>query len=417
CVGQRRGGEVVGVGAKEAGFVANAPPRLGEDAFVGGAGGERLEQHLGGLGFQGEEDGGAGPFVGLHASRPVVGDPGPTVGGDGEADDAGLVGFAGFDGVDGRDAGGRGAADGGGAVPVEPVAGEQATARRGGLPEVEGGPDALADILPDAGEVLRGAATGRRHCFPGGSSEGVRDARGGDGGDVHHPPRRPASLLILGQHVPGEVVLVPTGLDDDHGGAGGEAGLRDGVVPVEDLASFDDAVGFGHALEGVVDDEDVCGAAGQGTADADGVEAAAVPGELPCPGGGIVVGELPCPGGGIFVGEGQAQAVDERGAGQRVLCAAWIATKTGEILPQSVDDYQQTISGLIIPRIGEVTLVEATPGRIATFLDGLPESQRVRARTILSQAFALALSHDAVATNPVRPLPKKRTTAPDVVVL
>ena len=99
------------------------------------------------------------------------------------------------------------------------------------------------------------------------------------------------------------------------------------------------------------------------------------------------------------------------------LCAAWIATKTGEILPQSVDDYQQTISSLIIPRIGEVTLVEATPGRIATFLDGLPESQRVRARTILSQAFALALSHDAVATNPVRPLPKSRTTAPDVVVL
>lgn len=99
------------------------------------------------------------------------------------------------------------------------------------------------------------------------------------------------------------------------------------------------------------------------------------------------------------------------------LCAAWIATKTGKILPQSVDDYQQTISSLIIPRIGEVTLVEATPGRIATFLDGLPESQRVRTRTILSQAFALALSHDAVATNPVRPLPKKRTTAPDVVVL
>lgn len=99
------------------------------------------------------------------------------------------------------------------------------------------------------------------------------------------------------------------------------------------------------------------------------------------------------------------------------LCATWIATKAGEILPQSIDDYEQTISSLIGPRIGEVTLIEATPGRIAKFLDGLPESQRVRARTILSQAFALALSHDAVAANPVRPLPKKRAPEPDVVVL
>lgn len=99
------------------------------------------------------------------------------------------------------------------------------------------------------------------------------------------------------------------------------------------------------------------------------------------------------------------------------LCATWIATKTGEILPQSIDDYEQTITGLIRPRIGEVTLIEATPGRIAKFLDGLPSSQGVRARTILSQAFALALAHDAVPANPVRPLPKKRAPAPDVVVL
>lgn len=99
------------------------------------------------------------------------------------------------------------------------------------------------------------------------------------------------------------------------------------------------------------------------------------------------------------------------------LCATWIATKAGEIAPQSIDLYRQAIDSLIVPRIGEVTLIEATPGRTAIFLDGVPDGQRGRCRTILSQAFALALSHDAVAANPVAPLPKKRTPSPDVVVL
>lgn len=99
------------------------------------------------------------------------------------------------------------------------------------------------------------------------------------------------------------------------------------------------------------------------------------------------------------------------------LCTTWLDKKTGDILPQSIDLYRHTIDGLIGPRIGEVTLIEATPGRVATFLDGVPDGQRNRCRTILSQAFALALSHDAVAMNPVAPLPKKKDTAPDVVVL
>lgn len=99
------------------------------------------------------------------------------------------------------------------------------------------------------------------------------------------------------------------------------------------------------------------------------------------------------------------------------LCETWITKKAGDILPQSIDLYRQAITGLIGPRIGEITLIEATPGRIATFLDGTPDGQRGRCRTILSQAFALALSHDAVAANPVAPLPKKRAPAPAVVAL
>lgn len=99
------------------------------------------------------------------------------------------------------------------------------------------------------------------------------------------------------------------------------------------------------------------------------------------------------------------------------LCATWMGKKTDDILPQSADLYRQAIDALIGPRIGEVTIIEATPGRIATFLDGVPDGQRGRCRTILSQAFALALAHDAAPTNPVAPLPKKRAPAPDVVVL
>lgn len=100
------------------------------------------------------------------------------------------------------------------------------------------------------------------------------------------------------------------------------------------------------------------------------------------------------------------------------LCAAWMEQKQKEdIAPQSLGDYQATISGHISQQLGDVTLREATPGRLATFLGSLTPGVRHRARTILVQAFRLARSHDAVPDNPVEGLPVPTQRPPEVKAL
>lgn len=101
------------------------------------------------------------------------------------------------------------------------------------------------------------------------------------------------------------------------------------------------------------------------------------------------------------------------------LCKQWIDGKLAndEVRPQTVDDYRRSLDRDIRPRIGEVTLAEASSGRISRFLDGLTPGSRKRARTILAQSFALALSHDAVTSNPVKSLPQQRSRQNEVRVL
>lgn len=98
------------------------------------------------------------------------------------------------------------------------------------------------------------------------------------------------------------------------------------------------------------------------------------------------------------------------------LCPYWL-TRKEKLRPQSKDDYFQTITGSITPQIGDITLEEITPGRIARFLESVPAGVRPRARTILAQAFALAVSHDAIADNPVTKLPRETSEPGEIQVL
>ncbi|AJE32559.1 integrase family protein [Corynebacterium humireducens NBRC 106098 = DSM 45392] len=98
------------------------------------------------------------------------------------------------------------------------------------------------------------------------------------------------------------------------------------------------------------------------------------------------------------------------------LCTYWLDRKD-RLRPQSKDDYRQTITGTITPAIGSITVAETTPGRIARFLETVSPGVRARARSILSQAFALAISHDAIPDNPVTKLPKGKLVPRNIVVL
>lgn len=97
------------------------------------------------------------------------------------------------------------------------------------------------------------------------------------------------------------------------------------------------------------------------------------------------------------------------------LLQRWLADKT-DVLPQTIDDYRQTITHDLTPQLGAITLEELTPGLIAAHLNTLPKGTYTRARSILTQALALALSHDAIPANPVTGLPRPRKTAPTVVI-
>lgn len=84
----------------------------------------------------------------------------------------------------------------------------------------------------------------------------------------------------------------------------------------------------------------------------------------------------------------------------------WLDRK--DVLPQTKDDYRQTINHHIAPQLGQVRLGELTPGLIAATLDEITPGEQPRARSILNQALALALALDAIPSNPVPGLPKPR---------
>jgi hypothetical protein len=110
----------------------------------------------------------------------------------------------------------------------------------------------------------------------------------GLGGDVHDPPQVP---VLGGEEPAGEVVLVPAGQDDDDRGAGGEAGGGDVGPPVPHVLPERLGVGFLAVLDRVVDDQQVGGAAGEATADADGQHPALVAVEGPVVDGAVVGGD------------------------------------------------------------------------------------------------------------------------------
>jgi integrase len=92
-------------------------------------------------------------------------------------------------------------------------------------------------------------------------------------------------------------------------------------------------------------------------------------------------------------------------------CTFWIEhrRKTGllrtraKIKPQTLGAYQGAIDLLIIPTMGSLQLPEATVGLLDAVLADLDDGGQstAQARTVLSQVFALARRHEAIAYNPM----------------
>lgn len=76
--------------------------------------------------------------------------------------------------------------------------------------------------------------------------------------------------------------------------------------------------------------------------------------------------------------------------------------------PRTVDTYAQSIRKIIVPRIGDLSVSEATPERLQRFLDAVTEEHgpgsAKTARAVLSGMLGLATRSDALRHNPVREL-------------
>jgi integrase len=76
--------------------------------------------------------------------------------------------------------------------------------------------------------------------------------------------------------------------------------------------------------------------------------------------------------------------------------------------PRTVETYERSVRKVIVPRIGDLAVSEATPERLQRFLDlvvtenGPGEAKKARA--VLSGMMGLAARSDAVRANPVREL-------------
>jgi integrase len=104
------------------------------------------------------------------------------------------------------------------------------------------------------------------------------------------------------------------------------------------------------------------------------------------------------------------------------LARLWLAEKADEgILPQTLDRYEMSLRTRILPALGRLRLVEAASvSRLDRFFKSIaashPASAR-NARTVLGQMLAMAVRHDALDTNPVRELVRRRTRRPNVRAL
>jgi integrase len=91
-----------------------------------------------------------------------------------------------------------------------------------------------------------------------------------------------------------------------------------------------------------------------------------------------------------------------RDLGERFLVA-----KAGRA-PRTVETYERAVRKVIVPRIGDLSVAEATPDRLQRFLDAVAADVGAgtakTARAVLSGMLGLATRADAVRQNPVREL-------------
>jgi integrase len=98
------------------------------------------------------------------------------------------------------------------------------------------------------------------------------------------------------------------------------------------------------------------------------------------------------------------------------LAGLWLDQKQAN--QATLDAYRRTLNTVIVPAIGRMTLGEVTTGSVDVFLGKIASvSERKRARTILSQMFALAVRWDAVTVNPVRDASPVRSVKKDTVAV
>ena len=76
--------------------------------------------------------------------------------------------------------------------------------------------------------------------------------------------------------------------------------------------------------------------------------------------------------------------------------------------PRTVETYERSVRKVIVPRIGDLAVSEATPERLQRFLDVVAAEngpgEAKKARAVLSGMMGLAARSDAVRANPVREL-------------
>lgn len=100
----------------------------------------------------------------------------------------------------------------------------------------------------------------------------------------------------------------------------------------------------------------------------------------------------------------------------------YLASKAGRA-PRTVETYERAVRKIIIPRIGDLAVSEATADRLQRFIDSIASEIGVgtakTVRSVLSGMMGLAARADAVRHNPVRelaPLEQKATGATPVPV-
>jgi len=99
---------------------------------------------------------------------------------------------------------------------------------------------------------------------------------------------------------------------------------------------------------------------------------------------------------------GQALGRDSR---LSLLADQFLTSKSGRA-PRTVDTYRQTVEHLIKPRLGQLTVAEATTARLDRFISEVASSNGPGAakacRAVLSGMMGLAARSDLVSVNPIR---------------